>query len=97
MISSLERMTMDAEKIKVKMENGKAMDVVVFSKRATVIEVVLGEGTHSVKCELKPTRNGSAFVGTVMGREIVYDRSVAEVQADIQRANLDVRNSLSAR
>jgi hypothetical protein len=97
MISSLERMTMDAEKIKVKMENGKTMDVVVFSKRATVIEVVLGEGVHSVKCELKPTRNGSAFVGTVMGREIVYDRSTAEVQADIDKANLDVRNSLSAR
>ena len=88
---------MNAEKIKVKMENGKAMDVVVFTKRASVIEVVLGEGVHSVKCELKPTKNGSAFVGTVMGREIVYERSATEVQADIDRACLDVRNSLSAR
>ncbi|MDX2463839.1 MAG: hypothetical protein QNK31_04955 [Porticoccus sp.] len=88
---------MDAEKIKVKMENGKDMEVVVFSKRATVIEIVLGEGVHSVKCELKPTRNGSAYVGTVMGREIVYERSAVEVQEDIDRVSLDVRNSLSAR
>ena len=88
---------MDAEKIKIKMENGQAMDVIVFSKRATLIEVVLGEGVHSVKCEMKPTRNGSAFVGNVMGREIVYERSAIEVQGDIDRASLDVRNSLSPR
>jgi hypothetical protein len=88
---------MDAETIKVKMESGKLMDVVVFSKRASVIEVVLGEGVHSVKCEMKPTRNGSAFVGSIMGREIIYNRSAAEVQADIDSASLDVRNSLSAR
>lgn len=88
---------MVADKIKVKMENGKEMEVVVFSKRATVIEIVLGDGLHSVKCELKPTRTGSAFVGTVMGREIVYEKSTVEVQADIDRVNLDARNSLSAR
>ncbi len=88
---------MDAEKIKVNMENGNVMDVVVFSKRANLIEVVLGERVHSVKCELTPTRNGSAFVGSVMGREIIYDRSATEVQGDIDRLNLDVRSSLSAR
>lgn len=88
---------MDAEKIKVKMESGNEMEVVVFSKRASLIEVVLGEGVHSVRCGLKPTRDGSAYVGTVMGREIVYPRSTAEVQADIDRANLDARNSLSPR
>ena len=88
---------MDAEKIKVKMENGKMMEVAVFNKRASVIEVVLGEGVHSVKCELKPTRNGAAFVGSVMGREIVYNRSVDEVQSDIDRLSLDTRNSLSPR
>ena len=88
---------MDAEKIKVNMENGNVMDVVVFSKRASLIEVVLGEGVHSVKCELTPTRNGSAFVGSVMGREIIYDRSATEVQGDIDKVNLDTRNSLSAR
>jgi len=49
--------------------------------------VVLGEGIHSVKCELVPTRNGLAYAGSVMGREIVYERSRAQVQAD-----LDIRN-----
>lgn len=88
---------MDTEQIKVKMENGNIMDVVVFSKRANLIEIVLGEGVHSVKCELAPTRNGSAYVGSVMGREIIYDRSTSEVQGDIERASLDVRNSLSPR
>lgn len=88
---------MDDEKIKVNMENGSVMDVVVFSKRANLIEVVLGEGVHSVKCELKPTRNGSAFVGSVMGREIIYERSATDVQSDIDSQRLDVRNSLSPR
>lgn len=88
---------MDAEKIKVNMENGNVMDVVVFSKRANLIEVVLGEGVHSVKCELTPTRNGSAYVGSVMGREIIYARSTAEVQEDLDRVNLDARNALSSR
>ena len=88
---------MEVEKIKVKMENGNVMDVVVFSKRANLIEVVLGEGVHSVKCKLAPTRNGSAFVGSVMGREVIYDRTAAEVLEDIDKASLDVRHSLSAR
>ena len=88
---------MDAEKIKVNMENGNVMDVVVFSKRANLIEVVLGEGVHSVKCELSPTKNGMAYVGNVMGREIIYDRSATEVQGNIDKVNLDTRNSLSAR
>lgn len=88
---------MENEKIKVSMENGKVMDVVVFSKRANLIEVVLGEGVHSIKCELTPTRNGSAFVGSAMGREIIYNRSTAEVKDDIDRTSLDKRNSLSAR
>jgi hypothetical protein len=88
---------MEAEKIEVSLENGNLMDVVVFSKRANLIEVVLGEGVHSVKCELKPTKNGTAFVGSIMGREIIYDRSVAEIQEDLDKANLDARNSLSVR
>jgi hypothetical protein len=88
---------MDAEIIEVNMENGNVMDVVVFSKRANLIEVVLGEGVHSVKCELKPTKNGLAYVGNIMGREIIYDRSTAEVQEDLDKENLDKRNSLSVR
>ena len=42
---------------------------------------------HSVKCELTPTRNGMAYAGTVMGREIVYERSREQVEADIARLN----------
>ena len=74
---------MDIEKITVRAtQSGQTMEVVVFSKRAHRIEVVLGEGVHSVKCELTPTRNGSAYAGSVLGREIVYERSREQVQAE---------------
>jgi hypothetical protein len=79
------------EKIKLKTENGQVLEVVVLNKRATSIQVVLGEGVHSVKCDLSPTRNGLAYVGQVMGRELVYERSQAQVQADIDRLNPYVR------
>jgi hypothetical protein len=78
---------MNPEKIRVRAENGQTLEVVVLNKRADRIQVVLGEGIHSVKCELVPTRNGLAYAGSVMGREIVYERSRAQVQAD-----LDIRN-----
>ena len=78
---------MNTEKIKVRTENGQIMEVVVLSKRASGIQVVLGEGIHNVKCELSPTRNGMAYAGSVMGREIVYERSREQVQADIDIAN----------
>ena len=83
---------MNSEKIKVRAtQTGQTMDVVVLSKRASQIEVVIGEGVHSVKCELTPTRNGLAYVGSVMGREIVYERSREQVQADIDRVNPALR------
>ncbi len=79
---------MNDEKITVRVtESGQTMQVVVLSKRAERIQVVLGEGVHSVKCELTPTRTGLAYVGSVMGREIVYERSREQVQADIDRLN----------
>ena len=78
---------MNPEKIKVKTETGQTLDVVVFSKRADAIQVVLGEGIHSVKCTLTPTRNGLAYAGSVMGREIVYERSRAQVEADLAIRN----------
>ena len=85
---------MITEKIKVRVtESGQTMDVVVFSKRADLIQVVLGEGIHSVKCDLSPTRNAMAYAGSVMGREIVYERSREQVQADIDRANPALRES----
>ncbi|OGA25075.1 MAG: hypothetical protein A3I02_11495 [Betaproteobacteria bacterium RIFCSPLOWO2_02_FULL_67_26] len=79
---------MNTEKITVRVtETRQTLDVVVFSKRADVIEVVIGEGIHNVKCALTPTRNGLAYAGTVMGREIVYERSRGQVQADIEKLN----------
>jgi len=79
------------EKIKVKTESGQVLEVVVYSKRPESIQVVLGEGVHSVKCELSPTRNGLAYAGSVMGRELVYERSREQVQADLDRLNPHVR------
>ena len=63
------------------------MDVVVLNKRAERIEVVLGEGAHSVRCALTLTRTGQAYAGSAMGREIVYERSREQVQADIDKLN----------
>ena len=84
--------TMLNEKIKVRVtQTGQTMEVVVFNKRADCIEVVLGEGVHSVKCQLTPTRNGSAYAGSVVGREIVYERSRAQVQADLDILNPRMR------
>ena len=71
------------EKIKVRMENGDELAVVVTGKAADAIWIVLGEGVHNVKCKLTPTRNGLAYAGSVMGREVIYERSVRQVQADI--------------
>ena len=84
---------MENETIPVRVtETGRTMDVVVFSKRAERIQVVLGEGVHSVRCELTPTRNRLAYAGSAMGREIVYERSVADVKADLDRAHLRSRH-----
>ncbi len=83
---------MNIEKIKVRVtESGQTMEVVVYDKRAAGIQVVLGEGVHSVKCNLSPTRTGLAYVGSAMGREIVYERSRAQVQADIDRLDPNLR------
>ena len=85
---------MNDEKIKVRItDTGKTMEVVVLNKKIEFIEVVLGEGIHSVKCELTPTRNGLAYAGSVMGREIVYERSREQVQGDIDRVNPALRES----
>jgi len=83
---------MNNEKITVRItETGKTLEVVVFSRRPEVIEVVIGEGMQSMKCALTPTRNGLAYAGNVMGREIVYERSRAQVQADVEKLNPNLR------
>lgn len=81
------------EKIKVRVtQTDQTMEVVVFNKRADCIEVVLGEGVHSVKCQLTPTRTGKAYVDSVVGREIVYERSREQVQTDIDQLNPRLRD-----
>ena len=78
---------MNNEKIRVRVtSSGQTLDVVVLHKRLDMIQIVLGEGIHSVRCHLTPTRNGSAYVGNAMGREIVYERRREEVETDLVRA-----------
>ena len=85
---------MSDEKINVRVtETDAIIEVVVFSKRPDRIEVVLGEGVHSVKCELTPTANGTAYAGSAMGREIVYEKNREQVQADIDVEEHDYRDS----
>ena len=79
---------MQTEKIKLRItESGQVIEVVVFSKRADAIEVVIGEGIHNMKCTLTPTRNGLAYAGSVRGRELVYERSRRQVEAEISLVN----------
>ena len=83
---------MNVEKIKVRVtETGQSVEVTVLNKRADFIEIVIGEGVHNVRGQLTPTRNGLAYAGRVMGREIVYERSREQVQADIDRLNPALR------
>ena len=74
-------------------ETDAIMQVLVFSKHVDKIEVMLGEGIHSVKCELLPTVNGTAYAGSVMGREVVYEHSREQVIADLEIENHDYRDS----
>ena len=79
---------MQIEKIKVRITSShQEIEVTVFSKRPESIEVVIGEGTHSVRCTLRPTSNGFAYAGNAMGREIVYERSRAQVESELKREN----------
>jgi len=73
------------EKIAVTAENGKTIEVVVVSRSPDAIWVVLGEGLYNVKCKLTPTRNGLAYAGSVMGREVIYQCSVKQVRDDVSR------------
>jgi len=77
----------NTEKIKVRATgSGQTIEVVVLSKRLDGIEVVIGEGVHSVRCTMTPTRNNLAYSGKALGREIVYERSREDVKGDLARA-----------
>src|SRR5512138_2808621 len=75
----------ERETIALRTKDGIALDAVVLSMRPDRIHVILGEGTHSIFCELKPTADAHAYVGNAMGRDVVYDRSRAQVEADIAK------------
>jgi len=85
---------MSEQKIQVRVtETDQMMDVAVYSKRQDRIEVILGSGVHSVKCELTPTPSGMAYAGSAMGREIVYERTCEQVKEDVEIENHDYRDS----
>ena len=86
MLNGIDR-HMNDEKIQVRVtSSGQLLEVVVLNKRMDNIQVVFGEGVHNVRCDLVPTRNGSAYVGNAMGRELVYERSRELVKGDLARA-----------
>ena len=76
-------------------ESGQTMDVLVFDKRANQITVVIGEGVHSMKCDLTPTKNEQAYVGSVLGREIIYHCSREQVQSELDEINPALKKSRS--
>jgi len=85
---------MQNETIKVtNTESGMEMDVVVYSKRADLITVIIGEGVHSVQCDLAPTKYKNSYAGSVLGREMIYHRSVEDVQAELDQHNPQLKKS----
>ena len=85
---------MSDETIKVRnTESGDLMEVLVLRKRTDRIDVGIGKGQHSVTCELTPTRTGAAYAGSIMGREIVYERSRDEVKAEVEQEAPRIRPS----
>lgn len=71
------------DRIKVETEAGKTIEVTVTSMDANSIWVLVGEGPHSIKCKLEPTGNKRAYAGSVMGRELIYHKSVDELRAEL--------------
>jgi hypothetical protein len=49
---------MNDEKIQVRVTSSRQTLVVVLDKRLDRIQIVLGEGVHSVRCDLTPPRSG---------------------------------------
>jgi len=79
---------METEKIELKTESGQVVEAVVLNKHADRIDVVIAQ---SVRCSLTPTRNGLAYVGSVRGRELVYERSRAAVEAELAKRDSNRR------
>ena len=79
---------METEKIKLRTESGQFIEAVVLSKYADRIDVVIAQ---SVRCSLTPTRNQLAYVGSVRGREVKYERTRAEVEAELAKRDRNRR------
>jgi hypothetical protein len=76
----------ERETIAIRTRSGDlTLDAVVLNKRADRIQIMLHEGAQSVFCELKPTADALAYVGTSLGREMIYERSRAQVEADVAK------------
>ncbi len=73
------------EKIHVTTETDQRLEVDVTSYKIDAIWILVGKGEHSIKCKLMPSRNQLAYVGSVMGRELIFQRSVRQVREDLQR------------
>ncbi len=85
---------MEDEKIKLRVtESGRLIEVLVLNKHADRIDVLLGTGADSVRCRLLLTPSGRAYAGSIMGREIVYERGRREVQGDLERSRQSRRQS----
>ncbi len=75
------------DKIKVETESGQIIEVTVTSVSPEAIWVLVGDGPHASKCKLEPTRNQRAYAGSIMGRELIYSRSVEAIRADLSPAS----------
>jgi hypothetical protein len=79
---------MSEERIKVRVTTtGQTLDVVVLSRRADAIEVVLGEGVHSVRCRLTPTRTEWPMPEMRWAAKSCNERARGEVAAELERLN----------
>ena len=73
------------DKIHVTTETDQQLEVDVTSYKADAIWILVGKGEHSIKCKLVPSRNQLAYVGSVMGRELIYQRSLKQVRENLQQ------------
>ena len=75
------------DKIKVETESGQLIEVTMTSISPEAIWILVGDGPHSSKCKLEPTRNKLAYAGSIMGRELIYACSVEQVREALSSAN----------
>lgn len=73
-------------------DTGKEMELVVMDYTEKKIRVVLGEGIHSTAIMLMPTKLGLSFSGTIMGKELIYAKSVADVADEILKNSADYKS-----